>query len=129
MLDMQRTGHAHNTQGAVAVDTVFGTCSTPVYVCCCHACRTQPLGVLHDLLTPRCTQWPSQQQQQQQQHRQQSCPVVSTGAIPWCLTVHFRNRPASLDSSWQNSGTAQDHYLSSLKVGGLRWLLGGPSIA
>lgn len=77
---------------------------------------TQPLGVLHDLLTPRCTHWPSQQQQQQ--HRQQSCLVVSTGAIPWCLTVHFRNSPASLDSSWQNSGTAQDHFLSSLKEAG-----------
>lgn len=83
--------------------------------------RTQPLGVLHDLLTPQSMQWPSQHQQQQ--HSQQGSAAFSTSAIPWCLTVHFRNQPASLVNSWQNNGTAQDHYLSSLKVTKMRPLL------
>jgi hypothetical protein len=86
--------------------------------CCRCCCRTQPLGVLHDLLTPQPQPWPSQQQQQQQQQHSPLAPAAFvTSAIPWCLTVHFRNQPASLVNSWQNSGTAQDHFLSSLKVG------------
>ncbi|WIA28691.1 hypothetical protein OEZ86_011227 [Tetradesmus obliquus] len=77
---------------------------------------TQPLGVLHDLLAP-CLQQPapggSQQQQQQQQARSLSAP-----AAPWCLTVHYRDMPASLSNSWQNAGTAKDYFFSSLKEAG-----------
>jgi hypothetical protein len=68
--------------------------------------------VLHDLLTSQ----PGQQQQWHQQQQGGGGAVCSTSAIPWCLTVHFRNQPASLANSWQNAGSAQEHYLTSLKV-------------
>jgi hypothetical protein len=75
--------------------------------------RTQPLGVLHDLLAPH-----QDQQQQKQQQQQQPGP-----GVPWCLHVHYRNQPASLASAWQNSGTAQAHFLSSMKASGaMAWV-------
>ena len=77
----------------------------------CVVCRTQPLGVLHDLLTPQAAQ-----QQWHQQQQGGGGAVFSTSAIPWCLTVHFRNQPASLTNGWQNAGSAQEHFLTSLKV-------------
>jgi hypothetical protein len=76
--------------------------------------RTQPLGVLHDLLAPRLPLPAAADTQQQQQ--QQACSL-SAPAAPWCLTVHYRNMPASLSNSWQNAGTAKDYFFSSLKVG------------
>jgi hypothetical protein len=78
--------------------------------------RTQPLGVLHDLLSPSPPQPAAVTTQQQQQQQQQQQCTVSAPATPWCLTVHYRNMPASLSNSWQNAGTAKDYFLSSLKV-------------
>eukprot|EP00879_Flechtneria_rotunda_P027378 GHRR01029326.1.p1 GENE.GHRR01029326.1~~GHRR01029326.1.p1 ORF type:complete len:438 (+),score=154.99 GHRR01029326.1:191-1504(+) len=39
-------------------------------------------------------------------------------AAPWPLTVHYRNMPASLSSTWQNAGAAKDYYFNSLKEAG-----------
>jgi hypothetical protein len=80
-----------------------------------NACRTQPLGVLHDLLTPSPPQPAAVSAQQQQQQQQQPCSL-SAAATPWSLTVHYRNMPATLSNSWQNAGAAKDYFFSSLKV-------------
>lgn len=79
--------------------------------------------MLHDLLTPQPNTPHHHQQHHQQQQQQPGSSSAegvefATSAIPWCLTVHYRNQPASLASSWQNKGTAQDHFFTSLKVVG-----------
>ncbi|KAF6263705.1 autophagy protein Apg5-domain-containing protein [Scenedesmus sp. NREL 46B-D3] len=79
---------------------------------------TQPLGVLHDLLTPSLSQAAAGSSSQQQQQQQQQACILSAAAGPWCLTVHYRNMPASLSNSWQNAGTAKDYFFSSLKEAG-----------
>lgn len=40
----------------------------------------------------------------------------ATPTLPWHLTVHYRNAPPSAASSWQNPGSVQQLYFSSLKV-------------
>lgn len=80
--------------------------------------RTQPLGVLHDLLTPTSTTSAASSAGQSAGPTSTETPSCSfsSPSIPWSLTVHYQNMPAALQNNWQNAGAAKDHYFSSLKV-------------
>lgn len=41
-------------------------------------------------------------------------------ALPWALTVHYRDVPAALVPAWCNAGAAREQYFTSLKVRGAR---------
>eukprot|EP00878_Enallax_costatus_P028930 GHUV01031296.1.p1 GENE.GHUV01031296.1~~GHUV01031296.1.p1 ORF type:complete len:520 (+),score=168.61 GHUV01031296.1:310-1869(+) len=84
---------------------------------------TQPLGVLHDLLTPTpATAADTSAASSARSTSAEAAPgSFSPPSSPWSLTVHYQNMPASLQNNWQNAGAAKDHYFSSLKVQSVRW--------
>ena len=80
--------------------------------------RTQPLGVLHDLLTPTpATAADTSAASSAGPAAAERTPgSFNAPSSPWSLTVHYQNMLASLQNNWQNAGSAKDHYFSSLKV-------------